>query len=221
MIRPRFLTILVLLASLFAAGISNGQDLVPQAAAPRAPLIPPGEVEVRIAEINKIPSYLMAAIKSEGCILEHVLPEIPVHIFRADTNGSNRIVALIPCAGFGAFSRAFIFYNQWRQPNPMVFPIVEYEQGIGMTFTPGLMEWNARDQLLVATKTSDMCPDMWLRYTYRFDHKAEHRKRPVSWILLKAEAAQNACEGKHEGWVSFFEAPALPAREPPRNVLRQ
>ena len=204
--------IVIALALTCGAGTILAQDSASQL--PFAP-IPQGQKDARYHEESQIPPQLMAAIKAAACDQRVWAQDAPVHVFRVERPHSRRIIALAPCFGIVTRSQAFIFEHPLQQPAPMVFPVIEYERGVGATFAPGYLTWNEKDQVLLAMQGSDTCPAGKLRYTYRFEPQARP-DHPFSWVLLKAEIEQDACDYKPDEWATFWEAPGLAGQWKPK-----
>jgi hypothetical protein len=208
----------IALALLVGAGALRAQDSVPDTPRP-APPLPKGQKEIRYTDQSQIPPQLMQAIKASWCSLEGWMPEVPVHVFEVKKAGSRRIVAIVPCGRIILRSRAFIFVSRpiGQPPRPMAFPVIDALGGIGTSFAPGYLTWDADNQVLHARLGSDLCPTPALRYTYRFESQDE-QDAPLSWVLLKAEIDQisSGCDGQPDKWEAFWEAPTLSDQQRPK-----
>lgn len=172
-------------------------------------VIPQGQSDVRISDRDKISPQVMELIRRADCRLDHVLQERSIHVFRPATS---RMMALVPCFGIAATrSIALTFLHPGNEPRLMVFPVMSYPDGIGLTHMPGFLEWNAESNTLTAILLSDMCPDLARRYIYRHQNLGSREGAPLSWVLLKTEIAKNACgSSTPQGWITYWEAPEFP-----------
>ena len=148
-------------------------------------------------------------IRRAGCRFENLLPEMPIHIFKPEPQGS-QMVALVPCEGFSARGIALTLNRSGEEPGLMFFPVITPPQGIGMMYTPGFLRWDAGAKTLIATEGSDMCPDLLRQYTYRYrDNTGLRSGAIVNWVLMKVEVAHSSC-GSNNKWMTYWEAPIFP-----------
>lgn len=166
---------------------------------------PRGETEIRIHDPKKLPPQLRDALKKAFCKPEFWMKDIPVHIFRLKAERARPLVAVVPCDGISLRSRAYMFDRQWM-PIPLSFPVIEPPSGIGATFAPGYLQWDAATKTMTAIATTDVCPSRQTRYTYRAE--GFDPNETASWILLKAEQSPKECSGQlSKEWQVFWEAP--------------
>jgi hypothetical protein len=162
-------------------------------------VVPRGEV-VRIADPDRIPRPLQAALAKVHCGHADWLSQIPITIFRPTEQAAP--VALVPCGRIVARSRAFVFDRNGQEPRPLGFVVFADPAGFAVSLTPGWLQWDAQAKTLTALQATDICPSKAMRLTYRFTD-ARHEEE---WRLTKAERSDTACgRPEPDGWQVVWE----------------
>jgi hypothetical protein len=178
--------------------------------APAAPAVPHSNTiqvpsagrPLTIAAVDDIPRQLMAASDRAKCKLTNgLLARHPVLIFRpAD---GYRVMALVPCQRVRFHTQAFQFeLSVDTEPTPMTFPVVALNGGISASNRPGLMTWDPETTTLIATRSSDVCPALETRHTYR-----QGGGEMNGFVLIKIEHRALRCGAPDAEWQTLWQAP--------------
>lgn len=179
------------------------------AAAPtRPPQLKEGEIK-HFERIAEIPEMYLNAIKKVPCQFdESIVRDAPPFMFYFRPN---HYFLVVNCRHIVGYSYVFSLDRQADyRPEPLIFPVFAPPTGVGVSRSPGWIEWNAESKTLTATHHTDVCPAEILRYTYRYGGTYEFDNRD-GWILTKVELGRKDC-GQGGSWSTFWEPPALPQR---------
>jgi hypothetical protein len=189
------------------------QDGAPQFRYPRNDEI------VRYERHANIPETLVTALRKLSCKLDDEdLKGLPILAFRP-MPGMGGYAVLATCRSIVRHSFMFWQRNPRTEPQPMwfVMPNVSGEPGFGVTRSPGFLEWNAETKTLSALQTTDICPRVVGRTTYRLIHGVGRDAAMPSWMLTKMETTHEPhCERSND-WTPYWAAapwPDLPKPTP-------
>jgi hypothetical protein len=165
--------------------------------------VPSGGRPLIIAAVKDIPRQLMAAAGRAKCKLtDGLLARHPVLIFRpAD---GYRVMALVPCQMVAFHTQAFQFeLSVETEPAPMTFPVVALNGGISASQRPGLMSWDPQTTTLTATRSSEVCPALETRHSYR-----QGGGELNGFVLIKIEHRALRCGAPEAEWQTLWQAPS-------------
>jgi hypothetical protein len=189
---------------------------LPQIAPSKQLVFPRNEEIVRFERVADVPANVLSAFAKIGCQLSDArLRELPVLFFRPMPAGvGGGYVLLATCDG-GVNARSFMLWQRTPRtdPEPMwfVLPNVYGEPGFAVTLSPGFLRWNAETQTLIAEQSTDMCPNVLGRTTYRLIHGVGRDARFPSWMLTKMETrTQEHCGDQGDNWKVYCEAAPWP-----------
>jgi hypothetical protein len=205
----QILRLLVVVATLLAGCLEvAAQDAQKQFRFPRNV----GDV-VRYESMADIPDTLLSALRRVHCQVDDGhLKRLPIVAFRPMSYAGG-YATLATCDNFVANSYVFWQRHPRSDPEHMWFamPNIVGEPGFGVTRSPGFLEWDTETKTLNAIQSTDICPRVVGRTTYRLVPGVGREGDSMpSWMLTKVETTyEPLCERVNE-WKLVWEAKPWP-----------